>query len=257
MEELSFTPGQDDIEAYIRDVKEAAHQLIYTDDAVLHLIKATMPAEIYSTLDNQHNLNTVITMVNDIYVKKPEPANASGTASGMTPGAPFTVIKAPGGNTKRVYFQDEESLSNKIERLTDTLYWMDMEGKPTRKPYKPYITSPHQRGRGRFARQRGGQFGRDRNDNWNKSRGKFKGNRGGFSQRGRSSGRKFNKSPTTKRPRVSGKAVDKDKDRCYHCHQPEHFAAECPEKNKEQAQKPSEGKKFEDYTFAYSGAEEP
>ena len=33
-----FTPGQDDIEAYIRDVKEAAHQLNYNDEAVLHLI---------------------------------------------------------------------------------------------------------------------------------------------------------------------------------------------------------------------------
>ena len=60
---FSFTPGQDDTEAYIRDVKEAAHQLNYNDDAVLHLIKATMPLEIYSTLYNQNDLNTVITMV--------------------------------------------------------------------------------------------------------------------------------------------------------------------------------------------------
>ena len=49
---FSFTPGQDDIEAYIRDVKEAAHQLNYNDEAVLHLIKATMPSEIYGTLYN-------------------------------------------------------------------------------------------------------------------------------------------------------------------------------------------------------------
>ena len=72
---FSFTPGQDDIEAYIRDVKEAAHQLNYNDEAVLHLIKATMPSEIYGTLYNQHDLNTVITMVKDIYAKKREPAN--------------------------------------------------------------------------------------------------------------------------------------------------------------------------------------
>ena len=64
---FSFTPGQDDIEAYIRDVKEAAHQLNYNDEVVLLLIKATMPSEIYGTLYNQHDLNTVITMVKDIY----------------------------------------------------------------------------------------------------------------------------------------------------------------------------------------------
>ena len=33
--------------------------------------------------------------------------------------------------------------------------------------------------------------------------------------------------------------------------------AECPEKNRNQSQKSSEGKKFEDYTYAYGGAEEP
>ena len=70
-------------------------------------------------------------------------------------------------------------------------------------------------------------------------------------------GRKFDKSPTTKRPQVSSKAKDKDKYRCYHCHQQGHFAAACPKKNKGQSQKSSEGKKFEDYTYAYGGAEEP
>ena len=117
---FSFTPDQDDIEAYIRDVKEAAHQLNYNDEAVLHLIKATMPLEIYGTLYNQHDLNTVITMVKDIYAKKPEPANPLATTGGAA--APFTLLKAPNGSSKRVHFQDGESLSNRIDKLTETLY---------------------------------------------------------------------------------------------------------------------------------------
>ena len=60
-----------------------------------------------------------------------------------------------------------------------------------------------------------------------------------------------------KRPHVSSKAKDKDKDRCYHCYQRGHFAADCPERSKTQPSKSSEGKKFEDYTYAYGGAEEP
>ena len=137
---FSFTPGQDSIEAYIRDVKEAAHQLNYNDEAVLHLIKATMPSKIYGTLYNQHDLNTVITMVKDIYAKKPEPANPPTTTGGAA--APFTLIKAPNGSSKRVHFQEGETLSDRIDKLTKTLYRMDTEGKPNKKPYKLYITSP-------------------------------------------------------------------------------------------------------------------
>ena len=117
---FSFTPGQDNIEAYIRDVKEAAHQLNYNDKVVLHLIKVTMPSEIYGTLYNQHDLNTVITMVKDIYAKKPEPANPPTTTGGAA--APFTLIKAPDGSSKRVHFQDGKSLSDRIDKLTETLY---------------------------------------------------------------------------------------------------------------------------------------
>ena len=178
-------------------MKEAAHQLNYNDEVVLHLIKATMPSEIYGTLYNQHDLNTVITMVKDIYAKKPEPANPPATTGGMA--APFTLIKAPNGSSKRIHFQDGESLSNRIDKLTETLYQMDMEGKPTKKPYKPYITSPRCRGGGSRFRPRGGCSSSDCGEGWPRSKGRLRGGRGGFSHRGRFQGRKFDKSPTAKR----------------------------------------------------------
>ena len=101
-------------------MKAEAHQLNYNDDAVLHLIKATMHSEIYGTLHNQDDLNVVITMVKDIYAKKPEPANPpTATERAVTP---FTLIRAPNGSSKRVHFQDGESLSDRIDKLTKTLY---------------------------------------------------------------------------------------------------------------------------------------
>ena len=79
-----------------------------------------MPLEIYGTLYNQHDLSTVITMVKDIYAKKPEPANPPTTTRGAA--APFTLIKAQNGSSKRVHFQEGESLSDKIDKLTETPY---------------------------------------------------------------------------------------------------------------------------------------
>ena len=55
---------------------------------------------------NQHDLNTVITMVKDIYAKKPEVANPPAATGGAT--APFTLIKAPNGANRRVHFQGDE-----------------------------------------------------------------------------------------------------------------------------------------------------
>ena len=124
-----------------------------------------MPSEIYGTL------YTVITMVKDIYAKKPEPANPPIATEGAA--APFTLIKAPNRGSKRVHFQDGESLSDRIDKLTETLYQMDKEGKPTKRPYKPYITSPRCRGgRSRF-RPRGGHSSSDHGKGWPRSRGRF------------------------------------------------------------------------------------
>ena len=95
MESLSFDPTTDDIEEYIRDVCEAAKQLRHGDDAVLNMLKATMPTELYGTLYGHDNLYVVMTMLKDIYAKKPQ--NVVVTATGVAQGAAaaFTLIWSP------------------------------------------------------------------------------------------------------------------------------------------------------------------
>ena len=65
---FSFSLNTDDIEEYIQDVHEAA---------VLNLLKATMPTELYGTLYGHDNLYIVMMMLKDIYAKKPQPAVAA------------------------------------------------------------------------------------------------------------------------------------------------------------------------------------
>ena len=124
-----------------------------------------MPSEIYGTLYNQNDLNTVITMVKDIYAKKPEP---SSLLTATAAAAPFTLMKAPNGSRKQTHFHNGESLSERIDRLTKTLYRMDMEGKHTKKPYKSYITR-HRGGRNGF-RSRGCHSGSNHGEGWPRSK---------------------------------------------------------------------------------------
>ena len=71
---FSFDPANDDIEEYIRDVKEATKQLGHGDDTVVNLLKATMLTKLYGTLYGHNNLPLLCTMLKDIYAKKPQPS---------------------------------------------------------------------------------------------------------------------------------------------------------------------------------------
>ena len=64
-------------------------------DAILNLLKATMPTELYGTLYGHDNLYVVMTMFKDIYVKKPQQAAAAATTTAQGDTAPFTLICAP------------------------------------------------------------------------------------------------------------------------------------------------------------------
>ena len=68
---FTFDPNMDDIEEYIRDVREVAKQLRHGDNVVLNLLKVTIPTELYGTLYGHDDLYIVMTMLKDIYAKKP------------------------------------------------------------------------------------------------------------------------------------------------------------------------------------------
>ena len=246
---FSFDPSTDDIEEYIRDVREAAKQLGHGDDAVLNLLKATMPTELYGTLYSHDNLYTVMTMLKDIYVKKPQNnvAAAAGVAQGPT--APCIHICSPTRGAPKA--QSDASLEDRILQLTETLYHIDMNGKPPRKPFKPFITQP----RRRFKPGRNGYDGHFNPSNGRSFQPNHHGRQQGFKGRfkfKRPFG-KFDKSPNTKCPRVSSRLFNKDKICCFRCKEFGHMQKDCPELNRPSQEDITGPKKFEDYTYNYSG----
>ena len=105
--------------------------------------------------------------------------------------------------------QSDASLEDRILQLTETLYRIDMNGKPPRKPFKPFITQP----RKRFKPGHSGRDGHFNPSNGRSFQSNHRGRQQGFKGRfkfKRPFG-KFDKSPNTKRPRVSGRLLIKIK----------------------------------------------
>ena len=119
-EPSSFDPANDDIEEYIRNVKEAAKQLGHGDDAVVNLLKGSMLTELYGTLYGHNNLPLLCTMLKDIYAKKPQPTTATSTTT--TPGAtaPFTLLRTP--IRTPIKHLEDPFLEEKVNHLTEALY---------------------------------------------------------------------------------------------------------------------------------------
>ena len=145
---FSFDPANDDIEEYIRDVKEAAKQLGHGDDTVVNLLKATMLTELYGTLYGHNNLPLLCTMLKDIYAKKPQSATATSTTTTPDAAAPFTLLRTPVRTP--IKHMVDPSLEEKVNHLTEALYHMDLEGKPVKKPFKPFLTQPSRKFKGNF-----------------------------------------------------------------------------------------------------------
>ena len=96
-----------------------------------------MPTKLYGTLYGHNNLPLLCTELKDIYAKKPQAVAATGTTS--TPGAttPFSLIRTP--LRPQLKSVEEPSLEDKINHITEALYRMDLDGKPNRKPFKPFL----------------------------------------------------------------------------------------------------------------------
>ena len=77
--DVTVYPNADDIEVFISNIKQTACQFTHNDIAVLNLIKACMPANIYFTLYPVHELDVAVSMLKGIYAKKLDPKTIMGT----------------------------------------------------------------------------------------------------------------------------------------------------------------------------------
>ena len=87
-------------------------------------------------------------MLKDIYAKKPQPTTATSATTTLGATALFTLLRTP-IRTPIKHIEDP-SLEEKVNHLTEALYQMDLEGKPVKKPFKPFLTQPRRKFKGNF-----------------------------------------------------------------------------------------------------------
>ena len=88
------------------------NNLGYGDDAVLNLLKATIPTEVYGILYGHDNLHVVMTMLKDIYAKKPQNMVAVAAGVAQEAMAPSTHIRSPTRGAPKA--QSDASLEDRI-----------------------------------------------------------------------------------------------------------------------------------------------
>ena len=247
---LAFDKATDNIDKFISKVKRLARQLRFRDQSILIKLKQLFPEKADTWLV-VHDLDEMCGYLKKIYspynLKQVDQAQATvPTAAATNAASPFSASPMHpdpyhlrvGVQDRKVHFDDPSLLRDSINNLNNTLRGMnrrpsgnnrDDRNRSSRppKPYKPYIL----KGRGR-------NFGRSRDRNRYR-RDDSRPRRSSDSSRGRDRSwsrpppRRFDRSPTTKKPRSNSKTVDKDKDRCFNCHQHGHFARECPQKQRD------------------------
>ena len=193
---FSFNPDTDDIEEFIRNVKECARCIGQNNEGVLNMIKSCMPPEVYRLLYKQDDLAEMIDMLKDMFAKNPTAARA--TKVGLIP--PFSSVES------------SRPQQSSQQRKTP--------------PYKPRIAPRRhftRRGRGnsRFSR------GRTPYPRQSRSPGRPRPFNQGRTFRG---GRpfRFDRSPTSRRPRENSRPRNRDIERCNYCHERGHWVRECP-----------------------------
>jgi len=224
---LAFDPSTDDIENFIREVKQTAKQMGYDHEAVLNCLKSCMPDHVNIALYHITDLPQAIEMILDIFAK----TSGKSTSSDL-----FSIHKDQPAQPKSVQFETdtEAQLNKQLTKLNEAAdRFSDMFNK--QEPYRPRIDGSGRgrgnyrgRGRGNYnSNYRGNSSGRDYNNNYrgNNYNPNYRGNNYQPNYRGNGRGSYNNNNNWSQGGRSQSRS--RENDICYLCHAKGQWARDC------------------------------
>ena len=216
---LDFNPETDDIDQFISEVKRTAKQLALPEQAVIMKIKGKMPQELSWALTSVHKLPDIVRTVTEVFGKP------HSTTQNNVNLHKIQVIEKVDQTAHSQGTHSSPMTLNSLESVLGDLT-KAMQGLNCKPQNNNQQQGGNGHGRGCGGRGRGGR-GRP----W-KPRGAEGSGRGGApkNESGETQAKQtYDKSPTTKKPKVASKAVNRDDQRCHGCNNFGHWKRDCPE----------------------------
>ena len=142
MEIFHFNENTETLDIYITSIRQVATLLGYGKPQVLEVFKNNFPTRLYWILFPIKDIRLAVATTKRIITEEKIDRQLAGQSSST----PFMNIK-DGYNSKKVTFDMQDRLDDKIDKLTLILSKLTAQGKNQNKQFKPKIYQGKQRGK--------------------------------------------------------------------------------------------------------------
>ena len=130
---FSFDENVENIDSYVRRIRQVATLLGYKEPQILEVFKNTLPTKLYWILFPIEDLRQAVETAKRIQTKE----KLDKQLTGQTSAGPFMNIRD--GTERKVSFNARDELGDKIDKITVMMSRLAAKDSNEKRPFKPQI----------------------------------------------------------------------------------------------------------------------